>query len=518
MDVQGISSDAVSREEIRKVLKTLKSGKATGLDSISVEELKADPETTITKLHRIFEMIWERDEVPQDWKESLIVKIPKKGDLSKCGNWRGISLLSVPSKILGRIIIDRIRDGVDNPLRKEQAGFRKNRGTTEQIFILRNIVEQSIEWNASLYINFLDFEKAFDSLKRVKLWKILRNYGIPGKLVNIIKELYNGSECSVLDKRNITDWFQVKDGVRQGCAMSGFLFVIAIDWVMKEATRDKGRGIRWRFTTTLEDLDYADDIALVSSRFQDIQEKTTRVDKTARSVGLKINQGESKVLRINNRNENPVAVDGRDLEDVQKFVYLGAEVNTSGGTEEDIKRRITLARGAFIKLNKLWNSGNLRIKTKLRLFNSNVMSVLLYSADTWMMTEGSAKKIDTFQRKCLRRIFKIRWPEKISNEDLYRKAHSTPVSCIIKSRRWKLIGHVLRRDDAHDTKVALTWTPEGRRKRGRPKTTWRRTVERERDDFGWASWGEARNTANDRAEWRLLWRSLMRPPGHEEDR
>ena len=94
------------------------------------------------------------------------------GNLKECKNWRGITLLSVVSKVMGRIVIDRIRTGVESKLKKEQAGFRSGTGTTEQIFILRNIIEQSIEWQSSLYVNFIDFEKAFDSVHMNSLWLI----------------------------------------------------------------------------------------------------------------------------------------------------------------------------------------------------------------------------------------------------------------------------------------------------------------------------------------------------------
>ena len=103
-------------------------------------------------------------ESAKTWKQGLIVKIPNKGDLTECGNWRGITLTSVPSKVFGRVLIDRIRDGVNSKLRDEQAGFRSGRGTVEHIFILRNIIEQVVEWQATLYITFVDFEKAFDSV------------------------------------------------------------------------------------------------------------------------------------------------------------------------------------------------------------------------------------------------------------------------------------------------------------------------------------------------------------------
>ena len=96
-------------------------------------------------------------------------------------------------------MIDRIRTGVESKLRKEQAGFRPGRGITEQIFTLRNIIEQSIEWQSSLYVNFIDFEKAFDSVHRDILWLIMRSYGIPSKIVNMVKALYDDYECNVVD-------------------------------------------------------------------------------------------------------------------------------------------------------------------------------------------------------------------------------------------------------------------------------------------------------------------------------
>ncbi len=140
------------------------------------------------------------EEVPKEWKHGIIVKRPKKGDLTNCGNWRGITLLSVPSKIFGRVLIDRTRDGVDSKLRDEQAGFRRGRSTTEQILILRNIIEDVVEWQATLFVTFVDFEKAFDSVHSESLWKIMTSYGIPQKIVKMVQILYKDSECTVLDE------------------------------------------------------------------------------------------------------------------------------------------------------------------------------------------------------------------------------------------------------------------------------------------------------------------------------
>ena len=112
--------------------------------------------------------------------------------------------------MFGRVIIDRIRDGVDNKLRKEQTGFRRGRSTVEQICILRNIIEQVAEWQSTLYTTFVDSEKAFDSVHRESLWKIMASYGIPDKLIRMVRILYEGSECAVLDEGVESEWFKVK--------------------------------------------------------------------------------------------------------------------------------------------------------------------------------------------------------------------------------------------------------------------------------------------------------------------
>lgn len=162
---------------------------------------------------------------------------------------------------MAKIIIRRISKAVDVKLRKEQAGFRPGRGCIDQIITLRNIIEQCTEWQRQLYLNFIDFDKAFDSIHRNSLWRIVRSYGIPQHLIDIIKSFYVNFRCKV---GNSSIEFDVKTGVRQGCVMSSTLFIIAIDWVMRNTTSDIPRGIRWGTFTTLEDLDFADDIVLFS--------------------------------------------------------------------------------------------------------------------------------------------------------------------------------------------------------------------------------------------------------------
>ena len=231
--IEQIDTSEPSRIEVRKAIGHLKNGKAPGIDNLQAEMLKADIEYATTKVKEIIDIVWRDEKPARKWRKGLIAKLPKKGNLKECKNWRGITLLSVVSKVMRRIAIDRIRIGVESKLRREQAGFRPGRGTTDQIFILRNIIEQSIEWQSSLYVNFIDFEKAFDSVHRDSLWLIMRSYGIPCKIIHMMKALYDDFQCAVVDGQDTTEWFKIKTGVKQGCNMSDLLFLLVVDWVMR---------------------------------------------------------------------------------------------------------------------------------------------------------------------------------------------------------------------------------------------------------------------------------------------
>ena len=315
----------ITCKEIEEAIMETKGNRAPGDDRITSDMLKADPEMSAKCLVELFNRIWEEEEVPEAWQKGILIKLPKKGDLTSCGNWRGINLLSVPGKVFCRVILKRIKDGVEKLLREEQAGFRPSRSCVDQIFVLRTIMEQSKEWNSSLYINFIDFEKAFDSVHHTTLWNILRSYGFPDKIVNILTSFYSNNQCCVRHMGQQSEWFQVKSGVRQGCVISPLLFLVVIDWVMKRSTSDRPRGITWNSFDNLEDEDFADDIALLAHSNQDMQEKTSLIELYAGQVGLKISTSKTKVMRMNTRVRTDITVNGNPVENVEEFKYLGSK-------------------------------------------------------------------------------------------------------------------------------------------------------------------------------------------------
>ena len=351
-------------------------------------------------------------------------------------------------------------------------------------------------------------------MHRPSIWKILKSYGIPDKIINLIKLFYEKYECSVVAENNLTNWFIVRTGVRQGCILSPILFLITIDWVLRK-TYNKAKGIQWKINSHLEDLDFADDLALLSRLLKDLQTKTTRLETFAKQVGLRINIGKTKTMHMPGPPNTPIRVENQEIEAVDDFTYLGSVISPDNGAEKDIKSRLAKAKGAFAMLRPIWRSKQYNRKTKLKIFKSNVLSVLLYGAECWRMTETDLNKLETFQNKCLRQIHGIYYPNMISNVELHERSGVVSMEKTITKRRLKLVGHIMRMQPERAPKIALRWTPsQGRRNRGRPKITWRRTVEKDLLKLGGGrglTWGEASALAQDRRKWRILLRPLAPP-------
>ncbi|VDP17886.1 unnamed protein product [Schistosoma margrebowiei] len=198
-----------------------------------------------------------------------------------------------------------------------------------------------------------------------------------------------------------------------------------------------------RSTIQLDDLDFADDLALLSQSQQQMYEKTTSIAAASAAVGFNIHKEKSKILQYNTASTNPITIDGEDLEDVKTFTYLGSIIDEHGGSDADVKARIGKARAAYLQLRNIWNSKQLSTNTKVRIFNTNVKTVLLYGAETWRTTKAIIQKIQVFINSCLRKILRIHWPDTISNNLLWERKNQIPAEEEVRKKRWKWIGHTL---------------------------------------------------------------------------
>lgn len=209
---------------------------------------------------------------------------------------------------------------------------------------------------------------------------------------------------------------------------------------MTEADTAEG-GITWNLQNKrwLGDLDYADDIVLITHTFTDMKNVLQRLTVWAMSAGLTINTQKTREMRIgtSTNNRNRFYIQGEEVEKVKFFCYLGCIITTNGGTEEDVSFKIRKARQAFASLRNVWSSNQVGRATKIRLFNSNVKSVLLCGCKTWRLTGGIVHLLQVFINKCLRRICRIFWPNTISNDRLHDLCGQTPIHQKIKKRKWR---------------------------------------------------------------------------------
>ncbi|KAI8493868.1 hypothetical protein Bbelb_282150 [Branchiostoma belcheri] len=203
------------------------------------------------------------------------------------------------------------------------------------------------------------------------------------------------------------------------------------------------------------------------------------------------------------RSRLTISVYNTQVETVDQFTYLGSVLSNSGEVEPDISCRLGKAAAVFRRMRTIWATSAIDLDTKLRLYNSIVLPTAIYASETWKCTAKLTKKLDVFHQRNLRRILKVRWQDHITNEEILRRAKTQPLGDIITGKRMQLAGHILRLPSQRHSKTAMTWMPPGgRRKRGRPKNTWRRTFQEDLKRANIA-WEEAEEAAATRTRWKL---------------
>ena len=171
-------------------------------------------------MHSICQQVWKTQQWPQDWERSVFIPIPKKGNAKECSNYHTIALISHTTKVTPKILQARLQQYVNHQLPDVQAGSRKGRGTRDQIANICWIIKKAREFQKNIYFCFIDYAKAFDCVDHNKLWKILKEMGIPDHLTCFLRNLYAGQEAIVRTGHGTTDWIQIRKGVHQGCIIT----------------------------------------------------------------------------------------------------------------------------------------------------------------------------------------------------------------------------------------------------------------------------------------------------------
>ena len=361
-----------------------------------------------------------------------------------------------------------------------------------------------------LWIAYVDLQAAFDSVDRTSLWLLLQSIGIPTKLIDMFRDLYTDTVSCVRLDGELSDWFLFGSGVRQGCTVAPSLFLLPVDWVLQRTSHGGFLGATLG-TEIFTDLDYADDVALLAEMLEVLLLALDVLKNEARPLGLEVNWQKTKIQTTIDPATAPasVQVSGNSVDVVESFVYLGAEIHSTGSSEPEVRRRIGVAKSCFNLLNRgIWRS-SISFSTKVRLYLTYIQPVLLYGAETWALTRALEDKVDAFDNICLRRIFRIPYTDHVSNATVRLRAGSPPqLSQLIRSRRLRFFGHIARTDTSLDISRALTASIRGlprdwRRPPGCPRRTWLRTVESDLQPHN-LGLNSAWRYAQDRGRWQHL--------------
>ena len=230
----------ILESEVKWALESITMNKASGGDGNPVELFQILKDDAVEVLHSICQQIWKTQQWPQDWKRSVFIPITKKGNAKECSNHHTIALISHASKVMLQILQARLQQYVNRELPDVQAGFRKGRGTRDQIANnIHWIIEKAREDQKNINFCCIDYAKAFDCVYHNKLWKILTEMGIPDHLTCFLRNLYSDQEATVRSGHGTTEWFQNGKGVCQGSILSPCLFNLYAEYIMRNAGWNK---------------------------------------------------------------------------------------------------------------------------------------------------------------------------------------------------------------------------------------------------------------------------------------
>ena len=237
--------------------------KASGGDGIPVELLQIIKDDVVKVLHSVCQQIWKTQQWPQDWKRSVFIPIPKKANAKECWNYHTTALILQTSKVMLKILQVRLQPYVNHELSDVQAGFRKGRDTRDQIANICWIIKKAREFQKNIYLSFI-YVKAFDCVHHNKLWKILKEMGIPDHVICLLRNLEAGQEATVRTGHGTTDWFQIGKEVCQGYILSPWLFKLYAEYIIRNPGLDEAQAGIKIAGRNINNLRYADDTTIMA--------------------------------------------------------------------------------------------------------------------------------------------------------------------------------------------------------------------------------------------------------------
>ena len=379
---------------------------------------------------------------------------------------------------------------------------------------------------------FFDLTKAYDSVPRELLWKLISKYGVPEVMVKVLSSLHEGMEAQVRVGGKLSDTIFVRNGLRQGCTMSPVLFNLFFTAVMRmwreECLGDDGCGIaievvndKGRLTARtgkkgkvvrLSELCFADDAAAAATTRAALVMMVEKFIAVCKRWGLAVSIKKSEFMVVGEREEgddmDPIVVEGGSILAVESFKYLGSMTETKGGgvVEADVNRRLAIASSVFGSMrHSVWNDKDLSIKTKRIVFTACVWGTLNFGMESWAIPAQLVAKLETFYNRCLRTIAGVtrrqQREERITSEQIRKMTGmERKVADMMRQQRLRWLGHVGRMDEKRIPYQLMFGKLQGVSSRGGRKLRWKDRVRRDLREVG-IDEGQWLEVAQDREVW-----------------
>ncbi|KAK3575517.1 hypothetical protein QTP86_029268 [Hemibagrus guttatus] len=441
--VEGVNSveqkvDKIRKDEVRKALKRMKSGKAVGPDDIPVEVWKCLGEAAVEFLASLFNRVLESERMPEEWRRSVLVPIFKnKGDVQSCSNYRGIKLMSHTMKLWERVVEARLRKVVE--ICEQQYGFMPRKSTTDAIFALRILMEKYRDGQRELHCVFVDLEKAYDRVPREELWYCMRKSGVAEKYVRVVQDMYERSRTVVRCAVGQTEEFNVEVGLHQGSALSPFLFAIVMDQLSEEVRQESP----WTMM-------FADDIVICSESREQVEENRERWRFALERRGMKVSGSKTEYMCVNEREgSGTVRLQGEEVKKVQEFKYLGSTVQSNGECGKKVKKRVQAGWNGWRKVWGVLCDQKISARIKGKVYRTVVRPAMLYGLETVSLRKRQESELEVAELKMLRFSLGVTRLDRIRNEYIRGTAHVGRLGDKVREARLRWFGHVQRRESEY---------------------------------------------------------------------
>ena len=415
-------------QDLQTALSKLKRNKAPGPDSVPNELFLLFDRDLEIELLAFYNKVLLNGIVPDDWKEATVVSIFKgKGADTEVENYRPISLLNTVYKIFAAMLQSRLATLSEAKLRQNQFGFRAGRGTRHPLFILRRSMEWAKMTNHSLHYLFLDWKQAFDSLDHTAMLTALDRFGIPPNYLSIITSLYTDPTFQVISRDGRVAKGKVGSGIRQGCPLSPYLFIIVLSVIMSDLDDhllDIGVPTNtWSVGRPTYDLEYADDTLLMALTHEQMQQFLSGLEKIAASYGMQLNETKTEILSPPDHTASLYFSTGARVPRATKVKYLGSMISWDKPFETAFQHRLGVAETAFKKLRLVWNC-NMPRSRKVKIFQATFLPCLIYGLDALTLTAKNLQAINAQYYRFLRRAIGIKasYYSRVSNDSVWEQA------------------------------------------------------------------------------------------------